>query len=155
MLFLKALSEYLSDRDAAIDRLRYAQRTLTDTDFIDADIQALEQTLDAVTEMRRTCIAGNSANTISEETYRATYADLCHRFEETESKLNGLRTQRDKMKADAITIGGKMFALEELETLPLAFDEKLWQGTIDHVIVHADERVVFRFKDGREIITPL
>ena len=32
---------------------------------------------------------------------------------------------------------------------------KLWHGTIDHVTVHADERVVFHFKDGKEIVTRL
>lgn len=75
--------------------------------------------------------------------------------EDTESKLNSLRQQRDKMKADAITIGGMMFALGELDTLPIDFDEKLWQGTVDHVTVYSDERVVFRFKDGKEIVTRL
>lgn len=105
--------------------------------------------------MLRACIAGNANNTISEEIYRATYADLCHRFEETEIKLNSLRTQREKMKADAVVIGGMMFELGELDALPLAFDEKLWQGTIDHVTVYADERVVFCFKDGKEIVTRL
>ena len=59
------------------------------------------------------------------------------------------------MKADAIAIGGLMFELGELDTLPVVFDEKLWNGTIDHVTVHADERVVFRFKDGKEIVTRL
>ena len=48
-----------------------------------------------------------------------------------------------------------MFELGELDALPVDFDEKLWQGTIDHVTVHADERVVFRFKDGKEIVTRL
>ena len=59
------------------------------------------------------------------------------------------------MKADAIAIGGMMFELGELNTLPVDFDEKLWQGTIDHVTVHANERVVFRFKDGKEITARL
>lgn len=70
-------------------------------------------------------------------------------------KLAALQKQRDKMKADAITIGGMMFELGELDALPLTFDEKLWHGTIDHVTVHADERVVFMFKDGKEIVTRL
>ena len=48
-----------------------------------------------------------------------------------------------------------MFELGELDTLPIAFDEKLWQGTIDHVTVQADERVVFVFKDKAEIATTL
>lgn len=154
-LYLAALGEYLSDRNAAIDQLRYAQRMLTDTDFIDADIQVLEEELTTITGMLRLCIAENAANTVTEETYRTTHAELCNRFEETEAKLAALQKQRDKMKADAITIGGMMFELGELDTLPVIFDEKLWHGTIDHVSVHADERVVFIFKDGKEIVTRL
>ena len=59
------------------------------------------------------------------------------------------------MNADAITIGGMMFELGELDDLPLTFDEKLWQGTVDHVTIYADERVVFWFKDGKEVKTRL
>ena len=59
------------------------------------------------------------------------------------------------MKADAIAIGGMMFELGELTALPLTFDEKLWKGTVDHVTVHPNERVVLRFKDGKEITTRL
>lgn len=59
------------------------------------------------------------------------------------------------MNADAITIGGMMFELGELDDPPLTFDEKLWQGTVDHVTIYADERVVFRFKDGKEVKTRL
>ena len=154
-LDLAALGEYLSDRDAAIDQLRYAQRMLTDTDFIEEDIRALEEELTTVTGMLRLCIAENATNTMTEETYRTTHAELCSRFEETEAKLAVLQKQRGKMKADAITIGGMMFELGELDSLPLTFDEKLWHGTIDHVTVHADERMVFHFKDGKEIVTRL
>lgn len=154
-LYLVALGEYLSDRDAAIDQLRYAQRMLTDTDFIDADIQALEEELTTITGMLRLCIAENAANTMTEETYRTTYAELCRRFEETEARLTSLQKRRDRMKTDAIAIGGMMFELGELDTLPVDFDEKLWQGTIDHVTVQADERVVFVFKDKAEITTTL
>lgn len=79
-LFLAALGEYLSDRDAAIDQLRYAQRMLTDTDFIDADIQALEEELTTITGKLRLCITEDAANATTEEAYRTTHADLCHRF---------------------------------------------------------------------------
>ena len=108
-----------------------------------------------VTGMLRLCIAENAANTMTEETYRTTHDELCRRFEETEAKLAALQRQQEKMKVDAIAIGGMMFELGELDTLPVDFDEKLWHGTIDHVTVHADERVVFRVKDGKEITTRL
>ena len=154
-LFLSALGAYLSDRETVIVRLRDTQRVLTDTDFIDEDIRTLEEELTAVTEMLRLCIEENATNTMTEENYRATHAELYSRFEETEARLTSLQKQRDRMKADAIAIGGMMFELGELDTLPVDFDEKFWQGTIDYVTVHADERAVFRFKDGKEIVTGL
>ena len=48
-----------------------------------------------------------------------------------------------------------MFELGELDAMPVDFDEKLWNGAIDHVTVYADERVVFVFKDKAEITTTL
>lgn len=146
---------HLSDRETVIVRLRDTQRVLTDTDFIDEDIRTLEEELTAVTEMLRLCIEENATNTMTEENYCATHAELCSRFEETEARLTSLQKQRDRMKADAIAIGGMMFELGELDTLPVVFDEKLWHGTVDHVTVHADERVVFMFKDGKKIATRL
>lgn len=59
------------------------------------------------------------------------------------------------MIADAMAIGGMMFGLMEMETLPLEFDKKLWYGTIERVTVYEDKRVVFRFKDGKEVETSL
>ena len=67
-----------------------------------------------------------------------------------------LQKQRDKMKADAITIGGMMFELGELDDLPLTFDEKTLAGAPSTIVtIYADERVVFRFKDGKEVKTRL
>ena len=115
----------------------------------------MEEELTGITGMLRLCIEENAANATTEEAYRTAHADLCRRFEEIEAKLTALQRQREKMKADAVAIGGMMFELGELTALPLTFDEKLWNGTIDHVTVHTDERVVFCFKDGKEIITRL
>lgn len=55
-LFLMAQGEYISDRGGAIDRLLYAQKVLTDTDFIDTDIANLEKELNTVAAMLRECI---------------------------------------------------------------------------------------------------
>ena len=83
--------------------------------------------------------------------YHAKHEELCTRFERTEEKLNGLRQQRERMQSDAIAIGGMLFELTELDALPITFNEKLWNAAIDRVTVYADERVVFHFKDGKDI----
>jgi hypothetical protein len=41
--------------------------------------------------------------------------------------------------------------LEELDLLEINFSETLWNAAVDHVTVYADERLVFRFKNGSEI----
>ena len=145
------MSEYISDREGAISDLQYAQRSLTDTDFIDEDIRGLEQELELISDMIRVCINSNASNTITEEEYHAKHEELCTRFERAEEKLNGLRRQRERMQSDAIAIGGMLFELTELDTLPITFNEKLWNTAIDRVTVYADERVEFHFKDGKDI----
>ena len=150
-LFTAAMSEYYADREETISKLQFAQRSLTDTDFIDEDIRCVEQELEITSELIRVCINGNASNTMTEEEYRAKHTELCGRFEETESKLTALRQKREKMQRDAIALGGLLFALTELDALPIAFNESLWNAAIDHVTVCADERVIFHFKDGKDI----
>ena len=150
-LFVVAMSEYISDRESAISDLQYAQRSLTDTDFIDEDIRGLEQDLEITSELIRVCINGNASNTISEEEYRAKHTALCGRFEDIEATLDELKQKREQMRNDAIAIGGLLFELTELDALPITFNEKLWNAAIDRVTVYADECVVFHFKDGKDI----
>ena len=150
-LFIDALSEYISDREGAISDLQFAQRSLTNTDFIDEEIRGLEQELELISDMIRVCIYSHASNTITEEEYHAKHKALCARFERTEKKLNELRQQRVRMESDAIAIGGMLFELTELDTLPITFNEKLWHTAIDRVNVCSDEQVVFHFKDGKNI----
>ncbi|MDD4475767.1 MAG: zinc ribbon domain-containing protein [Eubacteriales bacterium] len=154
-LFISAMSEYFADRESAIEKLQYAQKTLTDTDFIDEDIHTKERELEMLSEMIRICINSNATNTISEEEYKTKHADLCRRFKETEQSLNALYSEREQMKNNAIAIGGLLFELTELKDLPIAFNEKLWNAAIDHVTIYADERVIFHFKDGKDITKTL
>ena len=48
-----------------------------------------------------------------------------------------------------------MFELREMDALPIEFNEKLWNGLVDHVMVYNDERLVFHFKDGSKIAEQL
>ena len=45
-----------------------------------------------------------------------------------------------------------MFAVKELDLLQLEFNEKLWQMTVENVTVYGDGRLVWRFRNGREVV---
>ena len=143
------------DREGIIADLQRTKKTLTDTDFIDADITAIEQEMTLLSDMIRSCINANAANTLSVSDYRIQYDDLCQRFESAEKKHNALLSRRQQMEREAVIISGLLFEIMGLDTLPIAFNERLWTATIDRVMVYADERLVFRFKDGTEITETL
>ena len=44
-----------------------------------------------------------------------------------------------------------LFAITELDTLPLQINPPLWHTTVDHVTVYADECLEFHFMNGIDV----
>ena len=76
---------------------------------------------------------------------------LFYGYQIAEEKLNALLAERKRMETEALAISGMLFELMELEQLPIEFDEKLWNATVERLTVYEDERLVFSLKDGTEI----
>ena len=90
-------------------------------------------------------------SSVTEDEYRRRYNDLTDRFRTEEEKHKQLTERRKLMAAESVAIGGMLFELMELEQLPIEFDEKLWNATVERLTVYEDERLVFSLKDGTEI----
>ena len=66
---------------------------------------------------------------------------------------------------DILVIGAGPAGLEEIQSFMkiirsgqaagLEYSDNLWIGLIDHVTVYEDERLVFAFKNGKEITEQL
>ena len=153
--FLEMFAIYFADRKATIDTLRYVQKTLTDTDFIDDDIEACEREMDILTEMIRQTVMQNASASVTEDEYRRRYNDLTDRFHAEEEKHKRLTERRKRMDAESAAIGGMLSRLTELEAPPIEFDEKLWHAVVDRVTVMSDDRLVYSLKDGTEITIEL
>ena len=153
--FLEMFAIYFADRKATIDTLRYVQKTLTDTDFIDEDIADCEREMDLLTEMIRQTVMQNASASVTEDEYRRRYNDLTDRFRTEEEKHKRLTERRKRMVAESIAIGGMLAELTELEAPPIEFDEKLWHSVVDRVTVYNDDRLVYSLKDGSEITVML
>ena len=149
--FLEMFAIYFADRKATIDTLRYVQKTLTDTDFIDEDIADCEREMDLLTEMIRQTVMQNASASVTEDEYRRRYNDLTERFRAEEEKHKRLTERRKRMVAESIAIGGMLSQLTELEAPPIEFDEKLWYAVVERVTVYNDDRLVYSLKDGSEI----
>ena len=101
--------------------------------------------------MLKQTVMQNASAIVTEEEYKRRYNDLTERYQAAEEKLNTLLAERKRMEAEALAIRGMLFELMELEQLPIEFDEKLWNATVERLTVYEDERFVFSLKDGTEI----
>ena len=154
-LFEQALGQYMDDPDERLEGLQYVQRTMTDTTFIDADLEETEQKLELLSGMIRNCIMLNASATVTEWEYRKQYEELTRQHEDLKAKYEALQDRRKQMNETAIIFGGMLFELWELDEISVTFKDSLWHTLVDHATVHADERIVFHFKDGTEITTML
>ena len=153
--FLQAVSEYMADPEERIEGLRAVHRTMSCTDFIDADIEEKEAELDLLSGMIRNCVMMNASASLTEQEYQAQYTELTQRYESTKAGYEALLDRRKQMEATAITFSGILLRLAELPQIPMEFNKTLWHTLVDQVTVHTDERIVFTFTDGTEIVTML
>ncbi len=135
--------------------MRYVQKTMTDTTFVDADLEEAGQKMELLSGMIRNCIMLNASATVTEQEYRQQYAELTRQYKEQKERYESLQDRRKQMNETAIIFGGMLFEPRELDEIPVTFKESLWHILVDHATVYADERIVFRFKDGTEVTTML
>jgi len=63
-----------------------------------------------------------------------------------------LQQQRERRLSQADNLSAFLFDLKELDVLNLKWTPTLWHTTVDKVVVNADGRVVFSFKNGIECV---
>jgi len=144
-----------ADRETILDTCRLMQTTLTDNCGIDAECEELLQELNVVAGVIRSCVDENATPAVDQSDYRRRYTSYVERYESLKDRYTQLQTQREECETEAIRIGGFMFELRELDELPIAFEERLWHGLVDHVTVYYDERLEFHFRDGSKITEQL
>ena len=145
----------MADPEERIEGLRYVKKAMTDTDFIDADIETKEAELELLSGMIRNCVMMNASAALTEQEYQTQYTELSQRYESAKAEYEALLEERKMMDETSIVFSGILFRLTELPEIPATFDESLWNTLVDHVTVYNDERIVFTFTDGTEIVTML
>ena len=136
---------------AVLDACRLMQSTLTDCSEIDAELDGLLQEIEVVTEMTKHCIEENAQNAQDQNAYMERYNGLVSRYDQLREQVNRLQEMKAAREREADSIGAFMFELKEYDEPISEFDEKLWVYCVDRVVVHADGRMVFYFRNGAEI----
>ena len=150
-MFIEALSRLLTDREALLEDGRLIYAELSDTAAIDSEIEDLLRELDVVAGLIRGCVNENATHAIDQEAYIRRYDTLAEKYEKLQHRYDTLQKKRDRRLQQADRLSGFLFAVKELDTLDLTFTPALWHATVDHIIVHYDGRLMFRFRNGGEV----
>ena len=150
-LFLTAFGKLMSDRSALLEDCRLAQSTLTDCTETIEECDELLREMDIVSELIRKCVEENASTTLDQSEYLSRYESYVVRFDGLKARYDVLQRQTEERNAQSELIGGFMFEIMELQTLPIEFSESVWNAVIDHITVYADERIAFTFKSGTTI----
>lgn len=122
-----------------------------DTTEFEKEQDELSTEMNVVAGLIEELIAENASRLQDQTEYNRKYDALADRFEnakkrrdEAAAEINRLLFEKDKTER----------FLKELKKLPetiTEFDEDSWYALIDYLTVYRDGRVVFRFKDGKEV----
>ena len=150
-LFIRALSELLADRETLIEDCRFMRDTLADTGKVDDEIERLTIETDTIAIQIQRLISENASTAMDQDDYNRKYDGLVERYNATETRINDLMKRKETREREAKAMDAFIGELASVGELPIEYSDALWNALIDRATVYADDRVVFTFKNQREI----
>ena len=150
-MFLQAYNQLMGSREQVIKACEVMRTVVADCSQLDVEIDALNEEIQVVAELVSQCIKENATTQQSQEEYTKKYNRLVKRYERAVDRLKKATDEREsRMQRDRelrIFIG----AIKEQPLVLETWDEGLWLTLLETATVHADNRIIFRFKDGTDI----
>ncbi len=149
--FVEAFNSLIENKEEILKGYKDIIQVLTDTSKLDKESAKLQSELEVVTEMLRKSVEENAHNVLNQDEYDERYNALVERHENIKKGIEGIDEKRLERSSKKENIVEFIKELEAKESLITEFDEEVWKGTIEKVVVNAEEKITFVFKDGMEI----
>ena len=149
--FLAAFNIVLGNRDEITEAYEEVIAALTDTADLDAEQETLENESEVVLGLIQKIISENAQTAMDQEEYNRRYDAYSERFEAARKRLAEIAELRQERNAKKTRIRLFMENMNSHQELVQSFDEELWYSTVDYVTVYEDKRLVFTFRDGRQV----
>jgi len=149
--FIGAFNSILKNKDEILQGYEAIIQDLTDTSKLDKESAKLQSEMEIVTEMLRKCVEENANSVLNQIEYEERYNALAQRYQSIKDKLEGIEEKRLEKSAKHERILVFIKELNQREILVTEFDEELWNGSVEKVVVNVEDQITFIFKDGMEI----
>lgn len=149
--FIGAFNSILKNKDEILQGYEAIIQDLTDTSKLDKESAKLQSEIEIVTEMLRKCVEENANSALNQMEYEERYNALAQRYQSIKDELEGTEEKRLEKSAKHERILVFIKELNQREIFITEFNDGLWNGTVDKVVINTDKKMTFVFKEGMKL----
>jgi site-specific DNA recombinase len=149
--FIDAFNSLLENKEEILQGYDDIIQALTDTTKLDKESVKLQSEIEVVTELLQKCVEKNAQSALDQAKYVERYTTLAERYEDVKKGLIEINDKRMERSAKRESIVAFIKELDQRDVVVAAFDEELWNATIEKVVVYSEHEIIFIFKDGMEL----
>ncbi len=150
-IFVKALNSLVEVKENVITELRSLIDSVCQTGELTEERDKVEQELGGLTEHLETLIRENARVAQDRTAYLKQENEIRARYLEKQGYLEKLDEQIAERESKRNTLEGMIQAVCGINEEQVEFDEELWGGLLNHLVVKENGAVVVVFKGGIEI----
>ena len=150
-IFVKALNSLMEVKENVIAELRSLIDSVCQTEKLVEEHDRVEQELAVLAERLETLIRENARVAQDQTAYLKQENEIRARYMEKQGYLEKLDEQIAAREGKRNTLEGMIQVVCGINGELVEFDEELWGGLLDHIVVKEDGELVVVFKGGIEI----
>ena len=151
-IFVKALNSLVEVKENVIANLQVLIDSVCKTGELMEERDKVEQELHGLAERLETLIRENARVAQDQTAYLKQGNEIRARYLEKQGNLETLNRQIVERESKRNTLEGMIQVVCGINGEQVEFDEELWGGLLDHIVVKEDGQVVVVFKGGIEIV---
>jgi site-specific DNA recombinase len=150
-LFLEAMAILFSDKEVFISNLEELRKIGEQPENLQTKVDALSEELEGLADKVKKLIQENAKKAMGQTEYDKKYNRLISRYEKKEQELQNMTSTLAAARAKNDAVDAFVEKLRNMDYAAEEFDENLWGGMVDSVVVHKDGSVTFQFKGGATV----
>ena len=149
--FVKALNSLVEVKENVIAELRTLIDSICQTEELPEERDKVEQELGVLAERLETLIYENARVAQDQTAYLKQENEIRALYVEKQEDMEKLDEQIAERERKRNTLEGMIQVVCGIDGKLVEFDEELWCGLLDHIVVKENGQVVVVFKGGIEI----
>lgn len=151
-VFVKAVNQYLSEREALMANAETILHLLSDTAELEKRLGEGAIKMNALVEQTENIVAENARVVLDQEAYNERYDSLISQYEAEKATYDKLESEIADKKARHQQLQDFIVAVKETAQFQTEFDKGLWCALVDFLTVKSKDEITVTFRDGTELI---